>query len=52
MFVVEAAIQGTVRLEEIFKGILPFIVMDVLGIAIMIGFPEFLLWLPNLTYGG
>jgi tripartite ATP-independent transporter DctM subunit len=37
-----------VRLEEIFKGIFPFLMMDILTLALLIIFPQLSLWLPSL----
>lgn len=38
------------RLESIFKGILPFLGAIVVGIVIMMMFPQIILFLPNLIY--
>ncbi len=41
---------GGVRLESIFKGVLPFLAAIVVAIVIMTIFPEIILYLPNLLY--
>jgi tripartite ATP-independent transporter DctM subunit len=41
---------GEVPLESIFKGILPFLVAVIIGIAILIAFPQIILFLPNMMY--
>jgi tripartite ATP-independent transporter DctM subunit len=41
---------GGVPLEKIFRGILPFLVAIVMGIALMVVFPQIVLYLPNLMY--
>ncbi|WP_101589566.1 TRAP transporter large permease [Brevibacterium jeotgali] len=43
-------VSGTagVRVETVFKGVLPFLLVDVVIIAILFAFPEITLWLPNL----
>lgn len=51
VFVLKGAIGDTVKLEDIFRGIVPFLLMDVVTLAIMIAFPSMILWLPNLMYG-
>ncbi len=52
VFVLKGAIGDAVRLEDVFRGIGPFLLMDVVTIAIMIAFPALVLWLPQLMYGG
>lgn len=51
VFVLKAAVGAEVRLEQIFKGVIPFLIMDFILLAIMISFPALVLWLPNLMYG-
>lgn len=51
VYTVHASAQGKVRLEEIFQGILPFFVMDVLTLAILVAFPQISLWLPDSMLG-
>lgn len=50
VFVLKAAIGDSVRLEDIFRGIGGFLIMDVVTIAIMIALPGLILWLPDLMY--
>ncbi|MDH3704187.1 MAG: TRAP transporter large permease subunit, partial [Alphaproteobacteria bacterium] len=40
-----------VRLVEIFKGVLPFLSMVFLAMAILYIFPQVALWLPTMVYG-
>ena len=40
-----------VPLQQIFKGIAPFFLADLLRLAIVILVPSVVLWLPNLLYG-
>jgi len=41
---------GEVPLESIFKGILPFLLAVIVGIVILMIFPQIILFLPNLMY--
>lgn len=44
-------LSGVVKdipLEKIFKGALPFVAADILHVAMLIGFPIIVLWLPSL----
>ena len=43
--------QKNLRLESIFKGIIPFFLAIVVGIIMMFIFPEIILFLPELIYG-
>ncbi len=38
-------------LEEIYKGSLQFMVIQLLGLALIILFPQIALWLPAVIYG-
>jgi len=39
-----------VALEKIFKGIFPFLIAVIIGVLIMIIFPQIIMYLPNLMY--
>jgi len=47
VYAVKGAAPAEVRLEEIFKGVFPFIGVEVLVMAILIAFPEIVLLIPN-----
>jgi len=47
---VAESVVGGIPLESIFKGILPFLLAVIIGLIIMIIFPQFILVLPNLMY--
>jgi C4-dicarboxylate transporter DctM subunit len=36
-----------VPMEEVFRGILPFVVIFVIGVIILVAFPQISLWLPG-----
>ncbi len=46
LFVIKAS-YGDVRLIEMWRGVLPFVVADLFRIAIVIAFPALVLWLPQ-----
>lgn len=48
IFVVKAAAGDSVELGEIFKGVLWFLLCEVVVMALLIGFPQISLWLPGL----
>jgi tripartite ATP-independent transporter DctM subunit len=37
---------------DIYRGIIPFVIIQVIGLAIMIAFPEIITWLPGVFFGG
>jgi C4-dicarboxylate transporter DctM subunit len=47
---VAKTVIGEVPLESIFKGIIPFLLAVVVGIIILMIFPQLILFLPNLMY--
>lgn len=51
LFVVKG-IAPQVSMADIIRGITPFVVLDVLGIALIMLFPQLSLWLPSMMMGG
>ncbi len=47
---VSRGVVGDISLEDIFRGILPFLMATVVGIIILMIFPIIILFLPNLMY--
>ncbi|MCP1168542.1 TRAP transporter large permease subunit, partial [Limimaricola sp. ASW11-118] len=47
LFVVQAA-AGDVRQTTVIRGILPFIMADILRLVLLVAFPALVLWLPDL----
>jgi TRAP-type C4-dicarboxylate transport system permease large subunit len=45
---VVAGVAPDITLEEVFKGILPFLIPNFMMVAILIAFPKIALFLPNL----
>ena len=50
VFGVARRVIGEIPLESIFKGILPFLLAVIVGVIILMIFPEIILFLPNLMY--
>lgn len=46
LFVIQGV--GQVKLETVIRGILPFVLADLVRVALLIGFPVIALWLPGL----
>jgi len=50
-YAVKAGVGDAVPLEDIFRGIIPFAIMDILTISIIFVFPSTATWLPNRIRG-
>ena len=40
-----------VRTVDMYRGIVPFVAMQIIGLALIVRFPELALWLPAKVYG-
>lgn len=50
LFAVIGASEGKVKLPEIYRGILPFIVIEAVVLALLLAFPDLSLWLPRQMF--
>jgi tripartite ATP-independent transporter DctM subunit len=50
LFYLRGVCPPEVRLKDIYRGVLPFIALQLLGLAIVAAFPQLALWLPAVTY--
>jgi tripartite ATP-independent transporter DctM subunit len=50
VFGVARGMGQEIKLESIFKGIMPFLIAIVVGIILLVAFPDIILLLPNLMY--
>jgi tripartite ATP-independent transporter DctM subunit len=48
--VAKNVLEDGVALEKIFKGIFPFLIAVIVGVLILIVFPQIIMYLPNLMY--
>ena len=51
VYVIKGVVGDQVRLEEIFRGVGWFLVMDLVMLALLIAFPAISLWLPDTMMG-
>jgi tripartite ATP-independent transporter DctM subunit len=51
LFLMRAMAPKEITLVDIYRSIIPFVVLMVIGLAIVIVYPKVALWLPNLYYG-
>ncbi len=49
---VVAGVRPDIPLQEIFKGVWPFVVADIATVGLFIAFPEIILFLPRMMMGG
>jgi len=48
MFYLLGVSKGTLTTVDVFKGVLPFVVLQLIGLVICVVFPAAVLWLPNM----
>jgi TRAP-type mannitol/chloroaromatic compound transport system permease large subunit len=51
LFLMKAMAPKEVTLADIYRSIIPFVLVMIVGLALVILFPEVALWLPNLYFG-
>jgi len=51
IFYLKGVAPPEVKLQDIYKGVIPFVVLQLTGLVICILFPQLILWLPNFIYG-
>jgi tripartite ATP-independent transporter DctM subunit len=52
IFFVKGAAPPEIRTKDIYWGVIPFVLLQMTGLATCIIFPEIILWLPRITLGG
>ncbi|MGW8186263.1 MAG: TRAP transporter large permease [Desulfobacterales bacterium] len=52
IFFVKGAAPPEVKTWDIYRGVVPFVILQALGVFLCIVFPEIILWLPRVTLGG
>ena len=50
LFLMKAMAPKEITLVDIYRSIIPFVLVMVFGLAIIMAFPDIALWLPNLVY--
>jgi len=51
LFLMKAMAPPEISLADIYRSIVPFVLVMIFGLAVVMIFPEIALWLPNLYYG-
>ncbi len=47
LFYVKAVSPPSVRIQQIYRGIIPFVILQLIGLGLVMAFPEIALWLPR-----
>ena len=48
LFYLKGVAPESVKMTEIYRGIIPFVILQLIGLSIVIAFPQITLWLPEL----
>lgn len=51
LFYLKGVAPPEVRIQDIYRGIVPFVMLQLIGLALCIGFPAIVLWLPSVMLG-
>ena len=51
LFLMRAMAPPEITLSDIYRSIIPFVLVMIVGLAIVMRFPDIALWLPNTVYG-
>lgn len=50
IFYLKGVAPPEVKITDIYKGVIPFLTLQVIGVALCIVFPQIVLWLPGILY--
>ncbi len=48
LFYLKAVAPASIKIQQIYRGVIPFVVMQLLTLTLIVTFPQIALWLPNL----
>ena len=51
LFYVKGVAPQGVTIQNIYRGIIPFVILQVIAVSIVFNVPEIVTWLPNVAYG-
>ena len=52
LFYMKGVAPPEVKIQQIYKGIIPFVALQVCGLALCVAFPAIVLWFPSVILGG
>ena len=50
IFYLRGVCPPEVKLKHLYKGVIPFIILQLIGLAVIVIWPEIILWLPSVAY--
>ena len=50
LFYMKGAAPSAVQMTDIYKGIIPFVILQLIGLAMVLEFPSLALWLPEVFF--
>jgi tripartite ATP-independent transporter DctM subunit len=51
IFYLRGVVPKEVELIHIYKGVIPFVILQLIGLGIIVTWPQLVLWLPSVAYG-
>jgi TRAP-type mannitol/chloroaromatic compound transport system permease large subunit len=51
LFYMKGSAPAALKMQDIYKGIIPFVILQLIGLAITLEFPSLALWLPAQVFG-
>jgi len=51
LFYLKGVCPPSVKLTDIYKGVIPFILLQLTALVILLFWPQLVIWLPAITYG-
>jgi len=48
----KGVVPKEISMADIYRSVIPFVVIQGIGLVIVMIFPQIVLWLPNLIFGG
>jgi len=51
LFYMKGVAPSSVKMQEIYKGIIPFVALQIIGLSIVLYYPQLALWLPEQVFG-
>jgi TRAP-type mannitol/chloroaromatic compound transport system permease large subunit len=50
LFFIKGVAPPSVDMRQIYRGIVPFVALQLIGLALVLSFPQIAMWLPNQVF--
>jgi TRAP-type mannitol/chloroaromatic compound transport system permease large subunit len=47
LFYMKAVAPKSIKIQQIYRGIIPFVILQLIGLGLVMAFPQLAMWLPN-----